>query len=314
VKSLDGILRQRWGLSDASFERATRGHTNQTFFVRAGDRAFALRRSWPNKPNDGIAREETLLSALATHARALPVPRLVPTLDGAPHAIEDAPDGARCLHLFERLPGTPRDSLDDATGSELRAAAVALEALHAALARLPDGDGADPIEWLRDRWSRVEARGATGLPSTIAAELPRLAAILPSLFEAVTALAGAGASQWLHGDYHVGNLLFERGELSGIVDFDDTGRGAPAIERALALFALSRDVTAEDRFRYNSACFDVALAAFPAAAPMVADRPLAERLFCADQVLIHLEACQRGLWSLGPGIGFQPCWASLLRR
>lgn len=35
-------------------------------------------------------------------------------------------------------------------------------------------------------------------------------------------------------------------------------------------------------------------------------------LFCADQVLIHLEAAQRGLWMPGPGMGFLACWRQLL--
>lgn len=36
-------------------------------------------------------------------------------------------------------------------------------------------------------------------------------------------------------------------------------------------------------------------------------------LFCIDQVLIHLEAAQRGLWQPGPGIGFLGCWHQLSR-
>jgi len=36
-------------------------------------------------------------------------------------------------------------------------------------------------------------------------------------------------------------------------------------------------------------------------------------LFCAYQVLIHLEGAQRGLWELTEGIGFWPCWHTLMR-
>lgn len=42
------------------------------------------------------------------------------------------------------------------------------------------------------------------------------------------------------------------------------------------------------------------------------NRDTLRTLFCIDQILIHLEAAQRGLWQPGPGIGFLGCWHQLL--
>jgi Ser/Thr protein kinase RdoA (MazF antagonist) len=299
VQPLASLLAQRWGVVDAQLTRAERGHTNETFFVRAGARDLVLRISFAEKPAAQIAREQTLLDGLARVAPELPVPRLLRTVDGAQHAAADA----RVAHLWERLPGAALEGPPSPV--QARAALATLAELHRALARLPGGDGGDPVEWLRARWARVRARGAGALPPAVAAALPRAAPRVDETLEAAVRRADGAPLQWLHGDYHVGNLLFTRGgaddRVSGVVDFDDVGRGAPSLERGLARWALARDVGVEERLRCRDELRDA-----------VAPPPELERLFCVDQVLIHLEAAQRGLWALGPGIGFWPCWTVLV--
>ncbi len=84
---------------------------------------------------------------------------------------------------------------------------------------------------------------------------------------AASALA-AQPSQWLHGDYHLGNLLFTRDAVTGVVDFDDCGAGAPAVDLAVALYALARDPTHEPALRFDPALWRAGAAAYgPAGSP-----------------------------------------------
>jgi Ser/Thr protein kinase RdoA (MazF antagonist) len=196
------------------------------------------------------------------------------------------------VHLFERRPGAPATALDAA------AALVHLKRLHGMLAQLPDGGG-DGLEWLRERLRQVRAGAPLPGPGkSMERALDRIERLLEIKIE---------GSQWLHGDYHLGNLLVEDGRISGVVDFDDTGRGSAKIEAAFAAFAVSRDETCEEAFRYDARIFDEARAAYGEI-----DREL-EPLFWADQVLIHLRAAQKGLWQLGPGIGFLGPYCSLMQ-
>lgn len=110
---------------------------------------------------------------------------------------------------------------------------------------------------------------------------------------------------WVHGDFHLGNLLWRGDEVSGVVDFDDARPGSHDDEAALALLSLAR--TREERwFDYDRELWEVGRAAY--------GRPLELRVreFCARQVRVHANAAKRGLWQLEPGIGFWPCWRTLM--
>jgi Ser/Thr protein kinase RdoA (MazF antagonist) len=292
VRALGAVLNERWGVVDAQLRRAGRGHTNETFFVDVAAGRFVLRRSWPDKPEAQVAREERVLAHLARSAPELPVARLVPTREGAPRAR----DGRRWLHLYTRLDGEPCVSWRGPCSPEhARSALALLGQLHGALASLPCAPD-DPLAPLARR-----------LP--VAAGTP-FSDRVRALCDEARAVVG-GAAGWLHGDFHLENLLFSGERVSGLCDFDDVVPGARALDVAFALFAVSRDGHREDRFAFDRALFSAALDAYCAAAPLPAvslePLPLYERLFCAHQALIHLDAAARGLWQLAPGIGYAPC-------
>jgi Ser/Thr protein kinase RdoA (MazF antagonist) len=292
VQALAAVLNERWGILDAQLRRAQRGHTNQTFFVDAAAGRFVLRRSWPGKPEAQVTREERVLEHLARAAPELPVARLVPTREGAPRARHQG----RWLHLYTRLVGEPCVSWRaPCSPARARSALALLGRLHGALASLPCAD-ADPLAPLGRRLS-------------VAAGTPLHHRVHALIDEARAALGGPAV--WVHGDFHLENLLFSGERASGLCDFDDVGPGACALDVAFALFAVSRDGHREDRFAFDRALFFAGLDAYRAAAPLspvaLEPLPLYERLFCAHQALIHLDAAARGLWRLGPGIGYAPC-------
>jgi aminoglycoside phosphotransferase (APT) family kinase protein len=192
----------------------------------------------------------------------------------------------------------------------MRSAMIRLAELHRHLAIVPS-PSVDPLAWLRERLARVALNEPHALPEGYNVALSVIARLLEEV--------PSGPTQWLHGDYHLGNLLWHKDQVVSVVDFEDTACGSWQSEMLMALFALARQNEGEDNFAYDRALWDAGLRAYLGTAGEAVDGkdwPLpsaAEQLFCAYQVLVHLEAAQRGLWSLGPGIGFWPCWHRLMQ-
>lgn len=256
--------------------RLAGGHTNESFVT--GD--HIVRKSWPGKPADELADEALVLDALRL---PFATPRLVETL---------APEDGRVVRVFTRCPGTigPRFLAPD-DHSRMHAAMSCLRTLHGALAAIPCGSSED---WLRRRLERVRSGSLAAFPAETPRVLERIASLLPV----------APPTQWVHGDYHLGNLLWRDDSIASVVDFDDVGAGTATTEAALALLALARQ-PGEERFTYDAALWRTGCAAYGSDLPLLVD------LFAAYQVLIHLAAVQRGSWTLATSLGFWPCWYAI---
>lgn len=218
-----------------------------------------------------------------------------------PHIVHHEVVDGRAIHTFTVCRGDPGpEYLAPTDHRRMHAAMTRLAELHHELRTLPCTDRRT-WGWLVNRLATVRAGDRRKLPLGADRVLERIAGLIPTAELAPDV-------QWLHGDYHLGNLLWTGDEVTGIVDFDDTGCGSALAEAALSLFACARQAT-EDRFTYDVDLWNTGLAGYGAA--LTTDRDELMRMFCADQVLIHLMAAQRGLWDLTPGIGFWPCWAVL---
>ncbi len=142
-----------------------------------------------------VLREVDTLRSLEAHAGAVRAPKLLAA---------DA-SGADCdlpALLLERLPGAIDISAQHLS-SKLAGLARALSRFHAAAPSCPLGAGQFAIDF---------ARRTKPLPEGgVACDWPRAWALLEELaFE---------NAQLIHGDFHVGNVLFEQGTLCGIVDW-----------------------------------------------------------------------------------------------
>jgi Ser/Thr protein kinase RdoA (MazF antagonist) len=299
--SVREALRQ-FGIEGAELVRFERGHTNATYLVRAASGQFALRRSWRAKSREQLVREERALAALS----ARPVPRIIPTTDGRPSVVEDD----HALHLFTLCAGEPGPAwlpLDPAGQARIVAAMTELATIHRLLSSVPAAE-VERWHWIAERLERVRSRESRMLPSGTARVLDRITTLL------AIPLGLDAKAQWLHGDYHLGNLLWEEDRVTGVVDFDEVGCGAALGEVAMALFALARQDAGEARFAYDGASWRAGLRAYVEASGVghgLEPCEELELLFCGYQVLIHLEAAQRELWALTDGIGFWPCFNRL---
>lgn len=313
METLEFLLHRHWGIRPARMHAMSSGHTNKTYVVDCDSHRSVLRVSWPGKSIEQVRREALVLDHLGATAKLPALPRFRPTTSAEPGV--QTLDGS-WLHLFEYIDGIPGLPADAESGTT--DAMHTLARLHAAMATIPSpSNESSPITWLHERYTRVAGRAAPTLPADLPDRYDVLLDRLGASLDAATAWVN-GPTHWLHGDYHAGNLLFVDGRVNGVLDFDDVGQGSHWLETAFALFALSRDATAEDRFVFDARLWDAGLLAYAAMQPHAVPQWMRENrdalmvLFCADQVLIHLEAAQRGLWMPGPGMGFLACWRRLL--
>jgi aminoglycoside phosphotransferase (APT) family kinase protein len=177
----------------------------------------------------GTERELAVLPRLASR---MPVAVPVPTHVGRPSDLFPWPFyGAR------RIPGDEAVGLDDGARTRLaRPLARALRALHApeTLERLGPLLHEDPIR-RADMGLRVP-RTRDALAAI--ADLWRPPPLVEELLAAAAALPPAEPAAVVHGDLHLRQLLVDRGELSGIVDWVDVCRSDPGVDLQLHWSAL----------------------------------------------------------------------------
>ncbi|WP_051938808.1 phosphotransferase [Luteibacter sp. 9135] len=314
--ALRQMLQRAWGWGEVRLVPLTGGHTNRSFLVHGDAPPCVARLSWAGKTATQVDREARMLALATEGLHTIAVPTIIPTLHGAGHVTTAA---GQWLHVFERIEGTtgvpvgvPGASADAMRG---------LATLHAALARAATDTG-DPVAWLLTRYRRVYSRGMPTFMHGLVREREYDAVLTHAgdcLARASTSSWASRRIQWLHGDFHAGNLLFHGARLRGVVDFDEVGQGSAWLEAAFAAFALSRDVTREDAFCFDTIAWGQSMCNYACSgsvgdvATWIARRDVLATLFCVDQVLIHLEAAQRGLWIPGPGMGFLGGWQTLLQ-
>lgn len=170
-----------------------------------------------------LENELRVLPAVAERA-TLPVPR--PERVGEP--VLGFPSR---FYAHPWLPGIPvlRASLGDA----------ALETLAAPLGEFLRALHATPLEPLRAAGLADDGRGDVARVAERGLGWLAKVTIAPALSEAVRALLAApspptdSAPKLIHGDCHGGNLLVDRGQISGVIDWGDCAAGDPAVDLAL---------------------------------------------------------------------------------
>ena len=195
--------------------------------VDGGEVAAVLRLSPPGARPSGpadMARQARIMSALSDAGAA--VPRILassaePVLDGRPFVLMERVEG---LGFVAARPD--HDTLD-----LLRSAFSALRVVHSLpLARSGIGEEEPmPPRGEVERWRRLRTRA----PEDVVAGAPRLEERLLSRVPA------AATPVLVHGDYHLGNMLFRDGRVVAIVDWEiaELGQG-PLDESSLCLLVL----------------------------------------------------------------------------
>ncbi len=232
---LERQLRSHWsepGLVVGEVEPIAEGHSGFTYWVdieRAGEkRRYVLRLTPPGARPSGpadVARQGRIMAAL--HARGLPVPAIPavsgePVIDGRPFVLMEAIEGDR-IELV-----APREK-------PLELAASAVEVLHRlhAVPVAATGIGEEepmPLTGEMMRWAWLMERAAPDLTGR-AAELGLL------LAEKVPA---ERPPTLVHGDYHMGNLLFHGSRVAAVLDWEIAQIGQPLLDLACLCVMVAR--------------------------------------------------------------------------
>jgi aminoglycoside phosphotransferase (APT) family kinase protein len=222
---LEGQLRHSWsepGLVVGAIEPIAEGHSGFTYWVdihRGGEkRRYVLRLTPPGARPAGpadVARQGRIMAAL--NARGLPVPAIPavsdqPVVDGRPFVLMEAVGGDR-IELV-----APREK-------PLEVAASAVEVLHRlhALPVAATGIGEEepmPLAGEMMRWAWLMERSAPDLTGRASELGGLLAEHVPS----------ERAPTLVHGDYHMGNLLFHGSEVAAVLDWEIAQIGQPLLD------------------------------------------------------------------------------------
>lgn len=218
-RAVERVLKA-FGVGGAPVAPIPTGNVNDSWHVETTSGRWILRRYSLARLPAGIPFEHEVLTALA--AGGWPVPRPLAAPDGTTLVKVEGRFYALFPHLRGRCLEDP--GRHGAVLASLHRATSTLDLVNrstwprlADYARRPFGDllveyaGADPDGAAAIvRWHGHVARHLAAAPKS----LPRLV---------------------VHGDFHSGNLLFEHGELTGVLDFDFARLDVRAADVAIAL-------------------------------------------------------------------------------
>ncbi len=195
------------------------GHSGFTYWVELEGRRGVLRLPPPGARIAGpadIPRQARIMAAL--NVQGLPVPAIVatseaPVVDGRPFV------------LMEAIRGDRVEQAIDGGSDPLQLASAAVDVLRRfqALPCENTGIGAEdpmPLEGELARWSWLMERA----PSELTAQAPRLARSLADRQPLPR------PPVLVHGDYHFGNMLFDNGRVTAVVDWEIAQLGQPLLD------------------------------------------------------------------------------------
>lgn len=222
---LETHLRSAWsqpGLAVGAITPIAEGHSGFTYWVdimsEGGSRRFVMRLSPPGARPAGpadVARQGRIMAAL--NAASMPVPAISavseqPVIDGRPFVLMEAVKG---------------DRIETAAGRESaqaigESAVATLRQLHALpLQSTGIGDEA-PMSLAGElsRWEWLMERAAPDLTGGG----PELALLLRAT------LPAEGPPTLVHGDYHMGNMLFSGHQVAAVLDWEIAQIGQPLLD------------------------------------------------------------------------------------
>jgi len=232
---LDDVL-MRFGVANASIHDIRSGRVNKHWRVETGDDTYALRRYTPQRSVSAVNYEHNILRHIDAHG--WPVAAPLPSLEGTQTL---AHVGGRMYSLFPFLTGSPAPQ----NARYARAKGRLLARLHRDLASWEapgqrDGFGR---AWELDLYTAANCGFSTLNELLFAfgqehAEIARVVRAQKYAMLRELSVLGFGElpAVLCHFDFHHDNLLFQRGELSGLLDLDLAHLDARVADVASSIF------------------------------------------------------------------------------
>jgi hypothetical protein len=180
---------------------------------------------WPDGRRSVLTAARTRSGALSDRARAAGVPT-------ARHELTARVDGVRVV-VQQRLPGTPPATMDSAV---LRQMLRVNDKLAGVLAEVPDPRPAE-------LYLTSDGPGFC-LHGPLRDHSPRSARLLERIHAAGADGTHMVGDDLVHMDFQPGNVLVDRGRLTGVVDWDGATRGDRHLDLVTLRFFLAADAPA----------------------------------------------------------------------
>jgi hydroxylysine kinase len=214
------LVRRVYGLSCTASLLTSERDQNLRLHAESGE-DYLLKIVNPSEPREVVALQTAALAHLARAAPAAPVPRLIPTADGAPFAEIALPGGQTAqVRLLTYLPGTPVVKTAR-TAAQRRSLGRSLAELDLALAGFSHPAAGHDLLW--------NVSGAHRLAHMVADIVDPARRGLIEHFMArfrddvLPRLAGLRA-QVIHNDFNLYNVLVDEEDetrVTGIIDYGD---------------------------------------------------------------------------------------------
>src|ERR1700737_2554881 len=211
------------------------GHSGFTYWVELEGRRGVLRLPPPGARIAGpadIPRQARIMAAL--NEQGLPVPAVIatskePVVDGRPFVLMEASGGDRVEQAIDGG-SDPLELASSAVDVLRRLQAVPCERTGIG------GEDPMPLEGELARWSWLMERA----PSELTRQAPRLAQLLAERQPLPR------PPVLVHGDYHFGNMLFDSGRVTAVVDWEIAQLGQPLLDLCcISLSHVSADAVRE---------------------------------------------------------------------
>jgi 4-aminobutyrate aminotransferase-like enzyme/Ser/Thr protein kinase RdoA (MazF antagonist) len=229
-EQLHDLLRSTWGLDAGELRRAA-SERDLTVLVGAG---HVLKIAHPAEDADDVRLELRVLAHLGEVDPGLPVPRVVPTLEGTLlHVVEDRL-GRRCVaRVVTRVSGDPLEGrpitadLAAEVGALAARTCVALQGFH-------DARAARLVDWDVRRTAELAERSEDARLAALAAE------VAPSLHTLIRLPAAVQ-----HADVTLTNVLTDGDEVTGLIDLGDLHHTTAVADLAVTLTSVLRNTATE---------------------------------------------------------------------
>jgi hydroxylysine kinase len=196
------LLQDAWGV-DIHQLTLLDTERDDTFRVNHADGVLLAKVAHPNDSAALLDLQDRALDAVAANDPDLPVPRVVPALNGQPLTLD-----GRVVRVLTWMPGTPTSR----ARLPLRAAGEHLGRLNRALAPLEHPAADRVLPW--------DLRHVPELAGYI--DDPFVVAVIDRFASEIAPQLAALPRQLVHSDFHPGNVLTDDDDIiTGVIDFGD---------------------------------------------------------------------------------------------
>lgn len=233
------IAAAHWGITGVAVRlRGERSHN--TRITGADGRSWTLQVQSASEDDDVIDLQTRAMHHLARQAPDVPVPRVIPTVDGELHAVIDRAGQRHLARLVTFLPGTTFDPTAVLPDDAYRRIGALIGRIAAGLADFTHPAAAHFMPWDIANGLIVDEGLRDDLTTSSTAALASVDERLHAVVDTMATLP----RRTIHNDGHAGNLLRPDAashQVSGVIDFGDLVETVIAADVAIVAESFAPD-------------------------------------------------------------------------